>query len=159
MSTKRKPLQTYSVRGYEVPAASPRVLMDLAAVLIGPLAWLAAGWWASNHDKRLMYAGFAWVLIWLAFFHVRNLAVRKEVEQGLHDPLYGPHLMRMRQREFDKSGTKKFLIGLYVCAFALVAAIVGLKLSLGIDVLRSLGIHTVAQQAVVNIAPPTPAVK
>lgn len=159
MSTKRKPLQTYSVWGYEIPAANPGVLMVLASVLIGPLVWLAAGWWASNYDKRLMYAGIAWILFFPVFFHVRNRAVRKEVEQGLHDPLYGPHLRRMRQREFDKSGAKKFLIGLYVCAFALVAAIVGLRFSLGIDVLRSLGIPAVAQHAAVNIAVPTPAAK
>ncbi|MDN7880050.1 hypothetical protein [Burkholderia aenigmatica] len=162
MNEKRKPLKTYSVRGYEIPAVNLSVVIHLVAFLVGPLAWLAAGYWAADyepHRDRLVYFGFGWIVIWIAFFHVRNVLVRKEVEQGLHDPLYGPHLMRMRQREFDQSGARKALIWLYVCAFALVAGIVGLKEAACIDVLRSMGILVGAQHPTVNIDPRMPVTK
>ena len=125
------------LRGYEIPAANPRVFLHLVSLLLVPLVWISAVWWwtpGSPHGHRLMWTALAWTLLWLVFFHVRNIAVRKEVEQGLHDPLYGPHLMRMRQREFDQSKARKHLIVLYVVSLVLVAAIVGLQ-SIGIDLL------------------------
>ncbi|MCA8228304.1 hypothetical protein [Burkholderia vietnamiensis] len=129
----RRPLKTYSVRGYEIPAASPSVLLYLALALLLPLAWIGAGWWFTRHH-RLIYYGLAWILVWIAFFHVRNIAVRKEVDQGLHDPLYGPHLMRMRQREFEQSKSRKWLIGVQTCA-AIGAVVVGALQANGINVL------------------------
>ncbi|WP_321944467.1 hypothetical protein [Paraburkholderia tropica] len=133
MSARRKPLKTYSVRGYTIPAANAGVFLNLALVLVLPLMWLAVGWWATHH-ARLLYYGLAWIFVWIAFIHVRNIAVRKEVEEGLHDPLYGPHLLRMRQREFEQSRSRKVLIVLQTCAVIGVVIVGALHVN-GINVL------------------------
>lgn len=130
MHGKRDLVRTYILRGYEIPAANPRVFLYFAGILLVPLVWIGAVWWwspESPHRARMIGIAIGWVALWLAFFHVRNIAVRKEVEQGLHDPVYGPHLLRMRQREFDQSKARKTLIVLYVGAFAAVAVVVALQ--------------------------------
>ncbi|MFM0416972.1 hypothetical protein [Paraburkholderia aromaticivorans] len=137
MRSKKESVKTYTVRGYEIPAANAQVLLHLAALLLVPLVWLGLGWlWTpeSPYRHRLVWSAFCWPLVWIIFFHARNIAVRREVEQGLHDPLYGPHVMRMRQREFDQSKAKKQLIALYFVTFVGVAAVVGLQ-AIGIDLL------------------------
>jgi len=140
MHGKRDLVRTYKLRGYEIPAANPRVFLHLAGILLVPLAWIGAVWWwspESPHRIRMIWTALGWTALWLAFFHVRNIAVRKEVEQGLHDPVYGPHLLRMRQRDFDLSKTRKTLIVLYVGAFMAVAVVVGLRW-FGVDLLPAL---------------------
>ncbi|MFB9127795.1 hypothetical protein E2553_40285 [Paraburkholderia dipogonis] len=140
MHGKRDLVRTFKLRGYEIPAANARVFLHLAGILVVPLAWIGAAWlWSpeSPHRHRLVLWALCWAFVWMVFFYVRNIAVREEVQQGLHDPLYGPHLMRMRQREFDQSKARKQLNVLYVIAFAVVAAIVGLQ-AIGIDPLPHL---------------------
>jgi heme exporter protein D len=134
---KRQPVKTYRVRGYEIPAANPQVLLHLAGLLLMPLGWLGVAWWLtpeSPHRARLVWAALVWTALWVVVVHVRNIGARREVERGEHDPLYGPHLRRMRQREYDKSKTRKFNIALTFGGLALVAAVVGLK-AVGIDLM------------------------
>jgi hypothetical protein len=77
MNKRIKPAKTYSVWGYDIPAASLQLLAAAASLLTAPLAWLAASWWIT-HRQIPAYAGFAWIFIWLAGFHFRNVDCRLE---------------------------------------------------------------------------------
>ncbi|WP_150124123.1 hypothetical protein [Cupriavidus nantongensis] len=84
---------------YEVPAAGPRILLFFAFWLGAPaLALVISVLWRP--------AGVLTCLVWFAvavgLFHLRNVVVRKEIEEGLHDPLYGAHLRRMRRRTVNE---------------------------------------------------------
>lgn len=48
--------------------------------------------------------------------------------------MYGPHLLRMRQREFEQSKSRKWLIVLQTCA-VIGAVVVGALQANGINVL------------------------
>ncbi|WP_261643103.1 hypothetical protein [Erwinia mallotivora] len=49
---------------------------------------------------------FLWAILTAGFFisamRYRDILVRQEIEEGLHDPVWGPHILRQRQRERDE---------------------------------------------------------
>lgn len=82
------------LRGYEIPNPHVSVLLACAAIAAVPAAVLIFA-------HRPISASCA-VLFGVGFFHLRNHVVRTENERGWHDPVWGAHLSRRRQAEFEQ---------------------------------------------------------
>jgi hypothetical protein len=118
------------VRGYEIPVATPSNLRFYGALLAAPTLALVLSIWRAPAG---VVPCVVWLLVAVSIFHLRNFVVRKEADQGIHDDLYGPHLMRMRQREFDERAP--WFKNALVAAYALIV-VTGIGLhAAGIDVL------------------------
>lgn len=83
------------VAGYEIPNPHVSTIATHAVIGLGP----ALGSMALHRPILAVVA----LLVGVGLFHVRNLAVRKENERGLHDSLWGLHLQRQRQAAFDRA--------------------------------------------------------
>ncbi len=74
---------------------APRILLFCTLWLGAPaLALVISVFWRPVG----VLACLVWFAVAVGVFHLRNVVVRKEIEAGLHDPLYGAHLRRMRER-------------------------------------------------------------
>ncbi|MBA9952519.1 hypothetical protein DEE91_13795, partial [Ralstonia pickettii] len=122
-----------NMRGYEIPLATWSNRCFYGLWLFAPTFALVLSIYFA---RSAVSASLAWFLIAIGIFHIRNVVVRKEVDEGLHDSLYGPHLMRMRQREFDER-LPWFRKALFSAVAMVVVAGVVLHI-VGIDVVSSL---------------------
>lgn len=80
---------------YEIPNPYKGEMIVYALLIIGPSVCLIA----THHLVAAMWAFALFTLL----FHVRNVAVRAENSGGLHDPRWGRHLWRQRQKQWDAS--------------------------------------------------------
>jgi hypothetical protein len=80
--------------GYEVPNPHTSVLLLIGAIAVIPGALLMF----AHHPISAVCAFLSGV----GFFHLRNQVVRAENARGWHDPVWGSHMLRQRQADFER---------------------------------------------------------
>ncbi|HIH2744971.1 TPA: hypothetical protein ACYLN4_000637 [Burkholderia lata] len=83
------------VRAYEIPNPHSDVLLIHLLIVLIPTSLFAL----AHH---VVFAALSFV-VGVVLFHVRNVAVRAENEEGLHDPRWGKHIRRQRQAAQDRA--------------------------------------------------------
>ncbi|MEW4339653.1 hypothetical protein [Chromobacterium vaccinii] len=104
------------VKGYVIPNPSSSIFLILSVIA---MIFVMIGYSFFG-----IGGGIIGLFLGIGFFHLRNHVVREEVEQGLHDSTWGTHLMRMRQRDWDRHAkplTKKIIVIMVVAMIVIFA--------------------------------------
>ena len=82
-------------------ASAVLCLLFNAALLAGVITFIAG-------SGVLLWSAIT-VCLFIFMMLLRDRYVRQEIADGLHDPVWGKHIMRQRQRERDAANEKNWL--------------------------------------------------
>ncbi|ECP1498993.1 hypothetical protein FYR46_19520 [Salmonella enterica] len=99
-------LRSKKLLGFTIVNYTPKAVFNVLFVSV-----IYAGFFAILVEKFAAYNLYSGLIIWLIFSIVifvitmlfRNKCVRREIKEGMHDPVWGRHIQRLqRQKQQNK---------------------------------------------------------